>query len=391
MDYTNSGLSIMTAKKNPAAPSSAATGPSATTMGRGRANSVTYPLVLPKRIAVSRRYLFDVSTPAGQGGLSFSPTNPRLVTKLFKSGLAASQDNLLGFLRDECHDLVESLPITGGINSPIVISSKWEVEEGNRRLAAYRILYTAGLENFRFIPVEELPDDVTPGETRVLLAIRHIKSEKQWFPREQWRVIETMQVDQELTNAQIAILLEVTEDEVYKSILSKTWYDEFDAYSARQTTKSEVKDPDRLFSYFWKLAQKKAFREASFATKSERDRFYKYVHKGQFNDCLNIDRLNQYWAKPKFVELVESGVTYRNAVKVIDGDDKDRRGNNWSKEAKTLRNTLKKLRVAEKNILRIIDGATMRKELELLGLTIQALLVETAPIVQMNSPRQDVA
>lgn len=370
--------------------------PAAPNGGVGSQNAVAYPYAVGTQTYNVLRYLFDVSIPAAHGGLKFSPTNPRLVTILAREKLDPTQENLNDVLTDEAVELVDSLPITGGVTTPIIITADKIVEEGNRRLCAYRHLYNAGDARFRYIPVEELPPQMTRDEIDLLLTIRHVKSPKNWQPREQWRVIERLLASGRYTYEQISTVLEVQDkkDYIKNAILAKSWYDEQDAYTEKQKTKTQVKDPDRLFTYFWKLATKKKFREEFFADKGERDRFYRYVHNGQFNDCLNIDKLSAYWNKKEFTELMEQGVSYKSAKNSIDRGAEERRGSDAPKETRKLRNTLKGLRKADKAVLKIPAGAEWRTELEMLKLQIEMILTETQPNTaaeKSEKPKKDAA
>ncbi|BCM19227.1 ParB N-terminal domain-containing protein [Mesorhizobium sp. J8] len=131
----------------------------------------------------------DVMVPIKD--LKFDPENPRVPTEKFENEEAAVQ-----YLKDEydLEELVQSILSSGWIDfEPLIVQSKTNIVfEGNRRLAALRLIESQALRdavNYRLpdIPnAKQLPKEVrvryvdTRGEARRFVAFKHINGPFKW-------------------------------------------------------------------------------------------------------------------------------------------------------------------------------------------------------------------
>lgn len=154
----------------------------------GRQHAVEYTYTLPTRRIKVKRYLADIKD------LKYDLHNNRLETKLQKSGKTRNQNTVHELLQAEvkADNLAESLKVTNGFNEPLLITHDWNIKEGNRRRCACMLLVAEGLEQFQYVPVEELPDDITSKELDLLIFLRHVRRPLSWKSLDRWRQVQKL-------------------------------------------------------------------------------------------------------------------------------------------------------------------------------------------------------
>ena len=131
-----------------------------------------------------------------QANLKFFIENPRVYSMFDRSVSDPSQVDMESKLCecDDVRELRDSIEENGGLTVPVVVC-KNVVIEGNRRLAAYRMLSKRDPEKWSYIPAEILPDDIPESAILIYLGQIHIVGQKDWAPFEQagflYRSLET--------------------------------------------------------------------------------------------------------------------------------------------------------------------------------------------------------
>lgn len=141
--------------------------------------SDTEMIIGKTRYPTRREYL-------SQETLKFFIENPRVYSMFDRSVSDPSQTDMEAKLCecDDVRDLRDSIEENGGLTVPIVVCNN-VVIEGNRRLAAYRMLAKKNPEKWAYIPAEILPDDVPESAILIYLGQIHIVGQKDWAPFEQ--------------------------------------------------------------------------------------------------------------------------------------------------------------------------------------------------------------
>lgn len=121
-----------------------------------------------------------------QRDLEFFIDNPRVYSMFDRSVSEPSQSDMESKLCecDDVRELRDSIEENGGLTVPIIVC-KNVVIEGNRRLAAYRMLLKKDPEKWAYIPAEILPDDTPESAILIYLGQIHIVGQKDWAPFEQ--------------------------------------------------------------------------------------------------------------------------------------------------------------------------------------------------------------
>ena len=137
-------------------------------------------MIIGKNTYPTRR----VSLP--QANLKFFIENPRVYSMFDRSIADPSQNDMESKLCecDDVRELRDSIEENGGLTVPIIVCNN-VVIEGNRRLAAYRMLSKKDPKKWAYIPAEILPDDVPESAILFYLGQIHIVGQKDWAPFEQ--------------------------------------------------------------------------------------------------------------------------------------------------------------------------------------------------------------
>lgn len=135
-----------------------------------------------------------------QDDLKFFIENPRVYSMFDRSVSNPSQSEMETKLCecDDVKELRDSIEKNGGLTVPIIVCNN-VVIEGNRRLAAYRMLSKKDSKKWACIPAEILPDDVPESAILIYLGQIHIVGQKDWAPFEQagflYRSLKTTGMD----------------------------------------------------------------------------------------------------------------------------------------------------------------------------------------------------
>lgn len=309
----------------------------------------SYPIPGEAPVTVTRAFV----SVGKEGGLKFDPNNPRLFSDLNRENLAGTQENLFNLLKLKASDLLKSFPITGMFSQPLLADFNGIIKEGNRRLCACRLLAETD-PRFQMVPVEILPANLTESQIRAILAIRHVKSEVKWQPRDEWRVIDLMINKDKRNIDEIAQILDITPQYIQDGLQAKEWYDEFDAYAKKQT-KTEDSLPDekkeKLWTYFWKFSTTTKFKKDVLSDRINRTKIYKWMYQKQFNDCTNILNITKHWYKPLFQDVMDQGYSFKKACQAVDGEYVERRSNELYKDMTSVRSRIIRMTKKDKNWL----------------------------------------
>jgi hypothetical protein len=120
--------------------------------------------------------------------LKFFSENPRIYSVMWSEGDVPDQEEIYQTLKkfDHVKELKEDIRINDGLLEAIIVQDgTFEVLEGNRRLAACRMLYEQDAIKWGKIKVSLLPEDVAEEDVFALLGQYHIKGRADWSPYEQ--------------------------------------------------------------------------------------------------------------------------------------------------------------------------------------------------------------
>ena len=123
-----------------------------------------------------------------QANLKFYPENPRVYSALNSDGSAPSQEDIEEHMKklDHVRDLRDDIEHNGGLIEAIYVrAGDWVVLEGNRRLAAYRLLCEKDPVKWGKIKCNVLPSDISDDLSFKLIGAFHIKGKKPWDAYEQ--------------------------------------------------------------------------------------------------------------------------------------------------------------------------------------------------------------
>jgi hypothetical protein len=122
-----------------------------------------------------------------QADLSFFIDNPRIYSVVHDDGKHPSQEEVEEFLKQQDHvrELKESIKANDGLLEHLFVKEgTLEVVEGNRRLAAYRILFAEDPIKWNEVKCALLPPDLDESFMNSLLGEIHLKGKKPWSPYE---------------------------------------------------------------------------------------------------------------------------------------------------------------------------------------------------------------
>ncbi len=137
----------------------------------------------------------EVPTRTGEmlhADLRFWVDNPRIYSIVHASGEPLDQDQIQLELqgRDHVKQLIQDIKHHGGLIHPVLVrDGKYEVLEGNSRLAAYRFLSIKEPTKYGKIRCTVLPTEIAEKLVYAYLNQEHIKGKSEWSPYEQAGVI----------------------------------------------------------------------------------------------------------------------------------------------------------------------------------------------------------
>lgn len=120
--------------------------------------------------------------------LRFFVENPRIYSIVWAEGGEPAQESIYDALRriDHVKELKQDIQSNGGLIDPVIVRERtMEVLEGNRRLAAYKMLAENNGVHWGQMKATLLPEDVSEADIYALLGQFHIKGKVGWVPYEQ--------------------------------------------------------------------------------------------------------------------------------------------------------------------------------------------------------------
>ena len=134
----------------------------------------------------AEEYTFTL-TELPQAKLKFYVENPRVYSLFDRSEAEPTQDEIESVLcdMDNVRELRDAIKSTGGLVDPlVVIDERYVVVEGNRRLAAYRMLASKDPTKWSMVRCMVLPSDISEKALFILLGQYHIHGQLAWAPFE---------------------------------------------------------------------------------------------------------------------------------------------------------------------------------------------------------------
>lgn len=236
------------------------------------------------------------SVPTNQ--LLYWDDNPRLYTdfKIAKEK-KPSQERLHDLIAEHSLALKEAIKISGATQDAILVNSKGEVVEGNRRLWSYRTLQSEGEKGFDSIPVQVLPPETTEEQILSLIAVRHVSGQKEWDSIGKANILtRLMNMKKTWTIEKLAKHLQTKPAEIKKSVT---------ALGLIVTYQTRTKDYDPLkFTHFSQLAGSKGYRLME-DNQEMFDWFITMVHKGRLEHSHHSAKTDKLYVNKKARAILE--------------------------------------------------------------------------------------
>lgn len=211
--------------------------------------------------------------------LKFFVENPRIYSVVWSEGDAPDQDEIYERLRkyDHVKELMHDIELNGGLIEPVIVHDKtFEVLEGNRRLAAYRMLCEKDSVKWGKIKASLLPETVSEESIFALLGQFHIKGRADWAPYEQAGFLYRRFKRHAVTKAQLAKEIGLSSARVGKLIAT---------YELMQ--KHDVRDVNK-WSYFEVYNASPGIRKVSEKFPEIEKRFVNDVKTGKIKQAVDV-------------------------------------------------------------------------------------------------------
>jgi hypothetical protein len=151
--------------------------------------------------------------------LKFYIENPRVYSLFDRSEGDPSQEEMQQKLctMEDVKELKGTIESNGGLLVPLIVKSGENIVlEGNRRLAAYRILSKKDPDKWKNVICDMYPEDITEDAIFILLGQCHINGQKKWAPFEEAGYLYRRIKNTGCTPAHIATELGISESEIKK-------------------------------------------------------------------------------------------------------------------------------------------------------------------------------
>lgn len=197
-----------------------------------------------------------------QKDLVFYIDNPRIYNRIRRDKSEPDQKKIEEFFKkqEDVRELADDIKSNGGLSEPIIvkkIKDKYVVLEGNRRLAAHKILKLNDPVKWATIKCQEIDSSIDDNTIFTLLGQYHLHTKKDWMPYEQATFLYRRHIDHKLTIEELAKEANLSEPKVTKMInniklmmssddLSEKNYSYYDVINTNQNIK-KAKDNDSTF------------------------------------------------------------------------------------------------------------------------------------------------
>ena len=211
--------------------------------------------------------------------LRFFAENPRIYSILWSDGDEPDQVEIYEKLKqfDHVKELMRDIKLNGGLLEPIIVQDgKFEVLEGNRRLAAYKMLCENNSIKWGNIKVSLLPEDVSEEDVFALLGQYHIKGRVDWSPYEQANFLYRRYKKHSITKNALAKDIGLSPSKVGKLI---------NTYELM--LKHNVQDVSK-WSYFEVYYASPGIRKIAQKTPEIEDRFLSDVKLGKITQAVDV-------------------------------------------------------------------------------------------------------
>lgn len=134
----------------------------------------------------TEEYTFTL-TSLPQAALQFYVDNPRVYSYFDRSGEEPTQEEIESVLceMDSVRELRDAIRSTGGLVDPLVVIGEHNVViEGNRRLAAYRMLASKDPVKWSMVRCMVSPPNISENAIFILLGQYHLHGQLAWAPFE---------------------------------------------------------------------------------------------------------------------------------------------------------------------------------------------------------------
>jgi hypothetical protein len=211
--------------------------------------------------------------------LKFFVENPRIYSVVWSEGDVPDQDEIYKTLKkfDNVKVLKEDIRLNDGLLEAIIVQDgTFEVLEGNRRLAAYRMLSETDPIKWGKIKVWLLPKDVAEEDVFALLGQYHIKGRADWSPYEQAGFLYRRYKKHNISKTDLAKEIGLGAARVGTLI---------NTYELMQ--KHKVHDVDK-WSYFEVYKSSKGIREVAKTLPQIEERFVSDVKTGKITQAVDV-------------------------------------------------------------------------------------------------------
>lgn len=263
----------------------------------------------------------DIRVPISK--LVLDPKNPRIQFELrTRLGTNASDEKLEDLLwaRDGVKRLYAAIKQDGGVSEPLFLRAlpdgKYIVLEGNQRTVATRRLQTKEPNNPRFstVPAWVFGEDLSDGETAVLLAELHVAGKDEWRPYEQAKHIFDLSDVYGKSQDWIATKLRLSKSQVGQKML---------AYQALNEYLKDTQDTDlkaiNKFSFFEELMKKRPLKEHYTADPDFKKRFQQWVKHEKLIDAKDVRKLPEILESPDALKALEDdGIKAAERILITD-------------------------------------------------------------------------
>jgi ParB/RepB/Spo0J family partition protein len=213
-----------------------------------------------------------------QKDLIFYAENPRIYNRVRPDKSDPKQDKIEEILKkdEDVKELASDIERNGGLVEPVIVKKvkdKYVVLEGNRRLAAYRILRKKNSVKWASLKCHVIDSSIDDATTFSLLGQYHLHTKKDWKPFEQATFLYRRHKEHKVTIISLAKDANLSEPKVNKMInniqlmitaddLSENNYSYYDVINTKQSIKKAKENDPTFIKKISKKIQDKEFQSA---------------------------------------------------------------------------------------------------------------------------------
>lgn len=260
-----------------------------------------------RRVPSGKGFLEVVAGEIPISDLRFDQENDRLFHELLQATgedkkLVVDQEFLQKLLEETAgiYLLAESLLESGTTSEPLLVDSRGIVKEGNRRLAAFRLLASKGYTQFETIFCHIYAPG-TPQKTfnREVFLI-HLPGKDPWLPINQAASVARRIKNGEMSAKEAAIHQGTSVKRIEQTVLASELVTKFQKKTGKLNPKK--------FTHFtrWVKVESKIKSILNMSKVQARNWFFKLMEEQRVIDCQHVDKMNQLLMNAKSRYLLET-------------------------------------------------------------------------------------